>query len=227
MAVARKKAVTRKKPAARARRGEKPGDGAAQILQFKITLEGTVPSIWRRIQIPADYTFWDLHVAIQDAMGWDDCHLHHFLFHGDDESSIVRVGLPDDEEMDGDAEVLPGWRHGVFDQLDRPGDCVIYEYDFGDGWEHAVLLEEILPPARGGRYPRCVAGERACPPEDCGGVHGYENLLKALRDPKHPRRKELLEWVGGSYDPEAFTPGQVKFHDPRKRLRALFETSEP
>ena len=219
MAAARKKPAARKMPAARSRGGASPAGGTAQILQFKITLEGIAPPIWRRIQIPAEYTFWDLHVAIQDAMGWDDCHLHHFLFHGEDESTIVRVGFPDDEGMDPD--VLPGWRHGVFDQLDRIGDCVLYEYDFGDGWEHSILLEEILPRPRGRRYPRCIAGERACPPEDCGGVAGYENLLAALRDPKHEGRKELLAWVGESYDPETFDPRQVAFHDPRKRLKAL------
>jgi hypothetical protein len=223
MAAARKKAAAKKKVTARSPRGAKPPRGAAQLLQFKITLEGIAPPIWRRIQIPATYTFWDLHVAIQDAMGWDDCHLHQFVFHGEDESSFVYLGIPDDEAMEGETEVLPGWRHGVFDQLDRPGDCVIYEYDFGDGWEHSILLEAILPPVRGGRYPTCVAGERACPPEDCGGVHGYEHLLEALRDPKHEAHEELLAWVGESFDPEAFTPGRVKFHDPRRCLKAMIE----
>jgi pRiA4b ORF-3-like protein len=218
---AAKKAAARKKASARSPRGAKPARGPGRILQFKITLEGIAPPIWRRIQVPADYTFWDLHVAIQDAMGWDDCHLHQFVFHGEDESSYVYLGIPDDEGVEGEADILPGWEYRVIDQLERPGDCVVYEYDFGDAWEHAILLEEILPPARGGRYPRCVAGERACPPEDCGGAHGYARLLAVLRDPKHKAHEELLAWVGGSYDPEAFSPGLVKFHDPRRRLKAI------
>jgi hypothetical protein len=84
-----------------------------------------------------------------------------------------------------------------------------YEYDFGDGWEHVLVVEKVFPAEPGVTYPRCVAGQRACPPEDCGGSPGYTNLLEAVADPDHPEHKELLDWIGAEFDPEAFDPEAV------------------
>ena len=96
-----------------------------------------------------------------------------------------------------------------------------YLYDFGDDWRHLVALEDVLP--RGAvKYPRCVAGARACPPEDCGGVHGFAEFLEAIADPRHPEHAELLRWVGGRYAPEAFNPAGVKFSDPKRRWKRAF-----
>jgi hypothetical protein len=196
--------------------------GTGKILQFKVTLREIDPPIWRRIQVPAAYTFWDLHVAMQDAMGWTDSHLHEFCVGDPADRAAPRIGIPNDDAFEGDPETLPGWQVPVLEHLREPGDRVAYEYDFGDGWEHEVVLEEILPRASAGKYPRCIAGERACPPEDCGGVPGYESLLEALRDPDHEQHEEFVEWLGGAYDPAAFDARKVRFDDPKKRWRIAF-----
>jgi len=95
----------------------------------------------------------------------------------------------------------------------------LYTYDFGDGWEHSVTLEAILPQEPGLDYPRCLGGERACPPEDCGGTYGYAEFLAAIRDPEHEEHQSMLEWVGGAFDPEHFRPEAVQFDDPGERWR--------
>lgn len=182
------------------------------VLQFKITLLEIEPPIWRRIQVPANYTFWDLHVAIQDAMGWQNEHLHDFRIPQPDGSSLY-IGIPDEDSPMLHNE-LAGWEVKVRRYLAHPGDEVLYVYDFGDMWKHSVVLGGILPAEPGQTYPRCLEGACACPPEDCGGSYGYERLLKAIANPKHERRQELLRRVGGSFDPEAFLPQNVTFQDP-------------
>lgn len=132
----------------------------------------------------------------------------------------VQIGIPGDEEWD-EIPMLPGWKHKIADYFRREHDQVRYQYDFGDCWEHAVVLENWLPAEAGRRYPVCSAGERRCPPEDCGGVGGYEELLEAIGDPSHERHDELLEWVGDGFDPEAFDVKAVRFDNPRKRLKTL------
>jgi hypothetical protein len=102
-----------------------------------------------------------------------------------------------------------------------------YEYDFGDGWKHSVTLEAIVARQDGRKYPVCVAGARACPPEDCGGPPGYDNLLAAIRDPDHEDHESVLEWLGGRFDPERFDPSRVKFDDPRKRWKLAFAPPPP
>ena len=93
--------------------------------------------------------------------------------------------------------------------VSRVKDKLIYEYDFGDSWEHELLVEKILPLEEGKRYPVCLTGKRACPPEDCGGIWGYASLLEAIRDPEHPEHEEMVDWVGGEFDPEAFDLDEV------------------
>ncbi|MBD3286010.1 plasmid pRiA4b ORF-3 family protein, partial [candidate division WOR-3 bacterium] len=148
-----------------------------QIYQFKVTLKGIEPEIWRRILMPADSTFWELHVAIQDAMGWKDMHLHEFKVKNPDSGNVHRIGLPDDEDEFG-RDTLPGWKIRIDQYFTSIGTSANYWYDFGDDWMHTIKLEKILPREKGAEYPTCIAGKRACPPEDCGGPWGYAELLE-------------------------------------------------
>lgn len=195
---------------------------AKDVLQIRISLVGIVPPIWRRIQIPPTYSFWDLHEAIQDAMGWHDYHLHEFRVVDFRQGTLVYIGIPDDEYEAG-RQTLPGWETPVEDYFNEASPVAVYEYDFGDGWTHIVQLEARLAARKDRSYPVCLAGERRCPPEDCGGVGGYERLLKAIADPRHPEHDYLLEWIGGSYDPEEFKASDVTFGDPQARLKDILE----
>jgi len=189
-----------------------------KVFQFKITLKGIRPPIWRRIQIPETYTFWDLHVAIQDAMGWFDSHLHRFEILNPSTGMEEEIGIPD-EEFEWDTVTLPGWKQKMADYFSMNNTKSEYVYDFGDNWEHIVKLEKILPRQEGIPYPKCTDGKRACPPEDCGGSWGYEDFLKAITNPKHREHKEMLDWVGGSFDPEHFDIKEVVFENPAQRLK--------
>ncbi|MGH7500319.1 MAG: plasmid pRiA4b ORF-3 family protein [Longimicrobiales bacterium] len=182
-------------------------------MQFYVQLEDVHPAIWRRFQVPGQYTFWDLHVAVQDVMGWLDTHLHQFDVKSPETGETVSFSLPDDEGWSA-RPILVDWEHRIRDYFREPGDQARYSYDFGDDWEHLLKLEAILPVAKGVRYPTCLGGERACPPEDCGGVPGYEDLLAG--DP------DLVEWAGGDFKPEAFEPLSVRFSNPRQRWRWAF-----
>lgn len=194
------------------------------ILQIRVELQEIEPLIWRRLQVPGDYTFWDLHVAIQSAFAWTDTHLHEFRRWGQRDGS-PRFGMPLDDFDENPPR--PGWEHRVADVLTRANPRLEYEYDFGDGWEHAVVLEEILEAAPGKNYPRCTAGERSAPPDDCGGPGGYECLLETLADSEDPDHKSSHVWASrqkgkrGKFDPEAFDEQQVKFTNPAPRLKRL------
>ncbi|HKH43912.1 MAG TPA: plasmid pRiA4b ORF-3 family protein [Thermoanaerobaculia bacterium] len=190
-----------------------------KVLQFHIALDGIEPAVWRRIQLPDDSTFWDLHCAIQDAFGWQDCHLHEFLL---GQEPDLRVGILNDEDLidEDDDECLPGWEISVQENLEL-GEAFLYVYDFGDDWVHHVKLEKVCEAAPGKKYPICLEGERACPPEDSGGAPGYAEFLKAIRNPKHPEHKNMLEWIGKSFDPESFDPEEVRFSDPTERLAVV------
>jgi len=183
------------------------------------------PVIWRRIQVPSRYTFWDLHVVIQDSMGWFDYHLHAFYVRMPRKRKIQEIGIPGDFC---DEPVVPGWEVPVVDYFVEPGKSAPYLYDFGDGWEHLVLLEGILLKEKGVKYPRCVAGERACPPEDCGGVLGYEHLLEILKNPNHPEYEFYVTWLQRHvtdyypFDPDFFDPEEVEFWNPKTRWRMAF-----
>lgn len=193
------------------------------VTQFKVTLMRVKPAIWRRIVVPETYSFWDLHVAIQDAMGWLDSHLHMFEVADPSAGETVRIGIPPDEAWDA-VPLLPGWDLKIADFFRRAGDRARYQYDFGDSWQHAVVLESRLPARARRRYPVCTAGARCCPPEDVGGVAGYEEFLAAIRDPGHQEHEWLLEWVGGSFDPEAFDRRHVHFDDPQERIKLLAQS---
>lgn len=200
------------------------------VYQFHVKLVGIDPTVWRRIQVPAKYSFWDLHVAIQDAMGWLDYHLHVFRVHQKYKRRPLEIGIPLDEY---DEEVvIPGWEVSISEYFTVPGQNMEYEYDFGDGWEHELLLEGILLKEKGVSYPRCIGGERACPPEDCGGLPGYEHLLEIIKNPNHPEYEDHIVWLNGQaknfypYDPDQFSLQNIKFDNPKKRRRVAFENTD-
>src|SRR3990167_5782219 len=173
--------------------------GKTQIYQIKVALGHTAPPVWRRIEVPADIKLDKLHRVMQAVMGWTDSHMHAFRV------GMVQYGTSSRE--------FPGMfrneRTVRLDQLVGKGGKLIYEYDFGDGWEHELKIEKELTPEPGMRYPRCTARKRACPPDDCGGPWGYEHLLEVLRDPKHEEYDEMREWIGGDFDPEAFDLNEI------------------
>jgi hypothetical protein len=186
----------------------------AEVYQLKVTLKYTTPPIWRRIRIPANATFEDLHHAIQDAMGWENCHLHGF------EVINPRTGKRDlIGEPDGEVVTVPESRRRLSYYFGKGINRAVYIYDFGDGWIHDVKLEKILPMAKGERYPMCLAGKRACPPEDVGGVYGYMHALEVLSDPTSDEYEGMKKWFPPDFNPESFSPGEVVFLDPRERAK--------
>jgi hypothetical protein len=175
-----------------------------EIYQIKVTLLGTDPPIWRRLLVPADLTLEQLHHVLQRAMGWEDCHMHEFRI------GQQRFGKPDpSEKLFGGSRTASERSTRLFSVLGRVGTKVVYTYDFGDSWEHGIVVEKRLPPEPGRGHPACLAGERHGPPEDCGGLPGFYNLLEAISDPAHEQHDELLDWLGDEFEPEAFSVDEV------------------
>ena len=165
------------------------------VYQIKVTLRGSKPPIWRRVHVTSDTSLIQLHRILQRVMGWEGYHLHQFVVGG------IMYG---DAEMMEDLDAVDE-KTVTLDAIVRREKCkFIYEYDFGDGWDHEVLIEKILPLEDRKAYPICLMGKRACPPEDCGGIWGYREFLEAVQDPDHPEHDEMVEWVGGAFDPAAF-----------------------
>lgn len=152
------------------------------IYQIKITLKDVKPPIWRRIQVKSDITLHSLHRTIQTAMGWEDGHLHKF-----------DIRAPSSE---------PKVRLNQLNLVEKQK--FLYVYDFGDNWEHTILVEKILPIDEKKQYPICLAGKRSGPPEDCGGPWGYMDLLDVISDPNDPEYDERIDWVGEDFDSELF-----------------------
>lgn len=208
-----------------------PRDGPAPpdlLLRYLVVLADTDPLVWRRIVVPASCTFWGLHVAIQDAMGWEDYHLHEFRVVDPRSGTVASLGIPDpDGPADPDRQsVAAGWEAFPLDYLSGGASPMEYVYDFGDDWQHAVVFEDYEHAEDGPAEPRCLAGAGACPPEDVGGPGGYARFLVIMADPEHPQHAEYLEWVGGPFDPEEFSPDEVWFDDPEVRWRMAFEDDE-
>lgn len=185
---------------------------AASIYQLKITLRGSQPPIWRRVLTPGNIALLALHDIIQTAMGWTDSHLHCFR------TRNATYSAPDpgnDFESSGDRSEL---EVSLEEVCPRAKMKMIYEYDFGDSWEHEVVVEKITPPEAGVSYPVCLAGKRACPPEDCGGIWGYAELLEAMADPEHEMRDDATDTLGEGWDAEAFDLKTVnRYFAPRRR----------
>ncbi len=170
------------------------------VYQIKVSLNGVRPPIWRRLLISSATDLAELHNIIQIAMGWTDSHLHQFIAGG------KRYGEPDPEFDDAriDESGVP-----IGSLLKKEKHSIVYEYDFGDGWEHKVTLEKRLPSHSIEEVPRCIGGRRGCPPEDVGGVYGYMNFLQIYSDEAHPEHEEMVEWAGEYFDPERFDVAEV------------------
>ena len=194
-----------------------------EVYQFKITLDYSEPPIWRRILVPSNYSFWDLHVAIQDSMGWLDYHLHSFLIKDPLTNSKVEIGIPDEEFDSFDRKVLADHKVKISKYFNENNRNATYEYDFGDSWIHTIKFEKIIQATVGEKYPKCIDGQMACPPEDCGGIDGYYDLLSVLSDPKNEEYNEMIEWLGGEFDPEKFDPKDISFDDPKERFKLMNE----
>jgi hypothetical protein len=155
-------------------------------------------------------------------MGWEDYHLHEFEMRHPSTAEKVRIGIPQQDDQFWGREVISGHEEKIVDWFSMENRVAEYTYDFGDNWEHRIQLEKILPREKGIKYPACIGGKRACPPEDCGGVWGYEEFLEAIRNPEHEEHEEMLDWIGGEFDPEHFDPKEVRFYDPDKRRKLAF-----
>ena len=179
------------------------------ILKLKVSLLGVKPPIWRRLLVPETMTLAVLHEVIQGAMGWQSCHLHIF--------EIAGHQFGDPKAL---ADVENHTKYSL-SQLKENVHKFSYTYDLGDDWKHSIVVEGHGPAVEGVLYPTCIAGKHACPPEDCGGVWGYQELLEILATPGHPEREERLEWLGRDLDPEAFSVEAAE-----KALRAKFSSTE-
>ncbi len=187
-----------------------PISKVATLLQLRIELDGVRPSVWRVIQVPESIHMDRLHRVIQIAMGWEDCHLHEFVI------GNVRYGTPDPAFDDPGsvtaekgvplAKALGGERR------------FLYTYDFGDGWEHTLTVEERGVASDAPAEVRCLSGENACPPEDVGGHPGYEDFLRAIADPGHDQHQDMLDWCRGGFDAERLDLGSVNRKLKRMRL---------
>ena len=164
------------------------------IHQIKVTLRGSRPPIWRRFLVHSDVTLYELHHILQVVMGWTDSHLHHYRVRN------TYYGKPNDElgmRRQNEKKVR------LNELLRKPKDRMVYEYDFGDGWEHDLVLEGIDFVQEGWKYPIVLKGKGACPPEDVGGIYGYYHFLEAIKNPNHPEHKDFIEW-GEDFDPNEF-----------------------
>jgi Plasmid pRiA4b ORF-3-like protein len=192
------------RPAARGGAGRRAarGGGVPAVHRVKISLRGAKPPIWRRLEVPSGVTLLRLHHAIQAAFGWEDDHLWVFETPAGEYGNAGR-----------DLGHRSAASAKLADVAAFAGDRIRYTYDFGDDWEHDIVVEDVLPAEPGVAYPRCTAGRRACPPEDCGGIWGYQDLLEILADPRHAEHPGLLEWLGlgaaAEHDPARFDLGEV------------------
>jgi hypothetical protein len=156
------------------------------VYVIKVILLGTSPPVWRRFLVERNITLRQLHATLQTVMGWANSHLHQFVFKRQKQSDRTKLG----------------------EVIGTPGAKLLYEYDFGDGWQHELLLEQVLAGDETFQ-PVCVAGKRNCPPEDCGGPHGFAELLRAFQDPTHPEHEYIRQWVGEDFAPEHFGAAEI------------------
>ena len=174
-----------------------------RVYSLKVDLLGADVPVWRRVHVAPSTTLPALHEVLQIAMGWDNYHLHQFIV------GERRYTVPGEDPPGGGVD-----EYGVAlgSLLVEPGQSLLYEYDFGDGWEHLVTLEAVLDADPRVAYPVCTGGEGACPPEDCGGIDVYNDTRAAYTDPTHPEHTELLRWLGYAFDPDGFDTNAVNRH---------------
>lgn len=169
------------------------------VYQIKILLKGSKPPIWRRFLVENNISLADLHLVLQIVMGWSNSHLHQYIANGQ------LYGIDDPEFDFGFTEILDENKYRLKQLLKKEKDKILYEYDFGDGWEHDLILEKILPFDPKTTLPRCIKATGACPPEDVGGIWGYYDFLDAIQDPNHPEHDDFLQWIGeDEFDPKAY-----------------------
>ena len=178
-------------------RAQKSQD-SRQVYQIKVVLLETEPPIWRRFLVPSSVTLHRLHLILQDVMGWSNYHLYRFQIGRED------YGEPHPDNEFNELYFKNSRRTKLGQIVTKKRDVFQYEYDFGDSWQHMLLVEDILGYQPDMRYPVCLAGERACPPEDCGGPYGYAELLETISDPEHEDYQDMLTWLGGNFDPNSF-----------------------
>jgi hypothetical protein len=167
---------------------------------LKVTLRDSVPLIWRKIVVAADVTLFDLHLILQATMGWHNDHMYEFVI------ARKKYGYPDNIPFFGTKAAT---NVNLYQVVLKPGTKFIYEYDFGDDWKYDIILEDILPDSYPLPHPICLDGQRACPPEDCGGIFSYMTMLPVLADPKHPQYKDLRQWLGTRSNPATFNKSTV------------------
>ncbi len=176
-----------------------------EILQIKVSLKGSKPLIWRRFLVPNDITFLELSNIILATMGWLGGHLSSF-----EVGNRLTIDVPSPFDV---ADFLMGDLNAkdviVKEYLNQKGDKITYIYDFGDDWQHTLLVEKVLPYDSSMKYPVCLKGRRSCPPDDCGGIWGYSDLLATIADKDHPEHEEIMEWVGEDFDPDHFDVAAV------------------
>jgi len=175
-----------------------------KILQLKIALKDIHPTIWRRIEIKDDITFYELHHIIQIVMGWWNSHLFEFRIKG-----MEPIGITDEDWMDEDMDMIEATELKVSEIKPHEKMKFEYIYDFGDYWRHTLTVEKIKTAEQNRFYPQCTGGERNCPPEDVGGFPGYMHLLEVLKNKRHPDHKDMIEWLGEPYDPEEFDANET------------------
>ena len=191
---------------------------SAEIYQVKVTLTGATPPIWRRIHIAGDYSLPKLHRVLQVAMGWENYHLYMFRI------GSKKYGPPDVDDDD-ELGLADAKRTRISGVLPSVGATFTYVYDYGDNWQHELLLEAIVMPSSDLTYPRCIAGERSCPPEDVGGFGGYAAYLEAMADPNHKEHEEMMMWLG-PFDAEEFSVEKVN-QELAKKFRSRPKAGAP
>ncbi len=176
-----------------------PGSARPSVVyRLRITLADIEPAIWRLVEVPG-CSLGELHEVIQIAMGWQNSHMHQFVVNG----KHFGQAMLDDLDIEDEADIRLSQ---IFKGKKKPR--IVYEYDFGDSWQHEIVLEKSLEPEMI-KYPRCVEGARACPPEDVGGIWGYAEFLEAISDPSHEDHADMVVWIGGKFDPEKFSVDEV------------------
>ena len=178
------------KPPPRERRSQLPYKSVFQVL---IELEDVEPTVWRRVLVPESFFWSDLHPVLQAAMGWGMEHEYEFILE-------EKNGHEPDHQLLGQTRVL---------ETVKAEETFEYLYDPEDKWRHKVTIEEIVPRNKLMEYPVCIGGENACPPEECGGPEGYSDLLECLADPTSEDHANVMEWVGGFFDPIGFDANYV------------------
>ena len=191
-----------------------------KIARIKIALNGIVPQIYRRVEVPLEFSLRDLHFTIQDAMPWKCSHLYEFEI---GEMSYGDPHPPNDPHGFG---MIDAASKKLASLIKSKGDRFLYTYDFGDNWRHRIIAEKVLDPDPKTTYPRLIGGKRQAPPDDVGGIWGYEEFLKIMSDPKHPEYEDWQDWFDEDFDPEEFDSERLGWLVGNQGTKRAFESLE-